>query len=171
MAFDHSGGGEAPLAWRAAGAEREAGIGSGGSGGGSEHKRRVLVVEDDVETADFIVSLLENADYEVEVATDGQYCLYLLNEFEPELILMDTSLPGVSSYEVTQVLRNAPQYGARFRYTRIIYMSEQRQIIGQRFHSQPDAPMSDYMFKPIDASTLLERVERTLEEIDSNAEI
>jgi CheY-like chemotaxis protein len=138
-----------------------------GSSQQDSDQRRILVIENNVEAADLITSLLESEGYAVELATDGQYGLMLADSFGPELILLDTNLPGMSSSEMTQILRSAPQFGARFRYTRILYLAEQRHIIQQRFHSLPGAPIADYVFKPIDAKLLLERVQRCFEEIDS----
>ena len=138
-----------------------------GSNAQGSDQRRILVIEGDVQTADLITSLLESEGYRVELATDGQYGLMLADSFDPELILLDTGLAGMSSSEMTQILRSAPQFGARFRYTRIIYLAEQRHIIQQRFHSLPGAPIADYIFKPVDAKLLLERVQRAFEEMDA----
>jgi len=140
--------------------------GAGNSPSRDEKPRRILVIEGDVDTADLITSLLESVGYEVELATDGQYGLIVADSFQPDMILLDTNLPGLSSSEMTQILRSAPQFGARFRYTRIIYMADQRHIIGQRFHSLPNEPIANYVMKPIDAKLLLERVQRSFEEID-----
>jgi CheY-like chemotaxis protein len=125
---------------------------------GNSH--RVLVIEGDVETADLIVSVLENAGYEVEVATDGSYGLILLDSFNPELILMGSTLQRISGTEVVQSIRSAPQYSSRFRSTPIIYIGDNKQLIQQRFHTLPDTPMSDYIFKPIDVTELLDKVGR-----------
>ena len=121
---------------------------------------RVLVVESDIETADLIVALLENAGYSAEVAIDGQYGLLLVDTFEPELILLGLSLPGMSGYDVTQILRTEPRYAQRFRYTRIFYITDKEQMLQKRFHSLPGTPMHDYIFKPIDIPELLDKVAR-----------
>jgi len=122
--------------------------------------RRVLVVESDIDTADLVIALLENEGHKVEVATDGQYGLMLADSFEPHLILLALSLPGMSGYEVTQVLRNEPRYAQRFRHTRIFYLTSKDHMLQKRFHSLPGTPMSDYIFKPIDIPELLDKVAR-----------
>lgn len=129
---------------------------------------RVLVIEGDVETADLIVSVLENAGYEVEVATDGSYGLILLDSFNPELILMGSTLQRVSGTEVVQSIRSAPQFSSRFRTTPIMYLGDNKQLIQQRFHTLPDTPMSDYIFKPIDVTELLDKVGRVFAGQDEN---
>ena len=134
------------------------------------HGHRVLVIENDVDTANLVVALLENAGYEVEIAPEGQYGLLLADTFEPELILLDVILPGMSGAEVTQVLRSAPQYAGRFRFTRIMYLADHCHIIQQRFHALPAIPISDYIFKPINAGELLDKVERALAAQESTAD-
>lgn len=126
----------------------------------SPGEHRILVIESDVPTADLIVSILENEGYEVEVATDGPYGLLLLDTFHPELILMGSILQRMSGMEVTQTIRSAPQYSSRFRNTQIIYITDNRQLLQQRFRDLPNTPMSDYIFKPIDVKELVGKVRR-----------
>jgi CheY-like chemotaxis protein len=123
-------------------------------------RHRVLVVESDVETADLMVTALENAGYEVEVATDGQYALMLLDSFEPQLILLALTLPGLSGLEVTQILRGEPRFAQRFRATRIFYLTDKAHMLEKRFSSLPGTPMADYLFTPIDVSELLDKARR-----------
>jgi CheY-like chemotaxis protein len=129
-----------------------------------DNERRVLVVESDIEAADLIIALLENEGFKVEVATDGQYGLMLADSFEPHLILLALTLPGMSGYEVTQVLRNEPRYAQRFRFTRIYYLTSKDHMLQKRFSSLPGTPMSDYIFKPIDIPELIDKVNRAFAE-------
>ena len=122
--------------------------------------RRVLVIESDIEAADLIVALLENDGYKVEIATDGQYGLMLADNFEPHIILLALSLPGISGYDVTQILRNEPRYAQRFRFTRIFYLTSKDHMLQKRFNALPGTPMSDYIFKPVDIPELLDKVSR-----------
>lgn len=123
---------------------------------------RVLVIESDVETADAIVDLLERAGYKVEIATDASYGLLLAESFVPHVILIGSEAQRLNPHELTQTLRNAPQFAARFRDASLIYIANNRSLIQQRFHALPDTPLSAYIFKPIDAHELLEKVSRTL---------
>jgi DNA-binding response OmpR family regulator len=116
--------------------------------------RRVLVIENDIETADLIIALLESDGYKVEVATDGQYGLMLADSFEPHVILLALSLPGISAYEVTQILRYDMRYSSRCRHQRIFYLTSKDHMLQKRFGSLPDTPMADYIYKPIDLPEL-----------------
>lgn len=128
-------------------------------------RNRVLVVESDVETADLMVAALENAGYEVEVATDGQYALMLLDSFEPQLILLALAMPGLSGLEVTQILRGEPRFAQRFRATRIFYLTDTEHMLEKRFSSLPGTPMTDYLFTPIDVSELLDKARRVFADL------
>lgn len=143
----------------------------GGAGGEDPAQYRVLVVENDIDTADLVIALLENAGFTVEVATDGQYGLMLADTFEPHLILLGLSLPGMSGYEVTQILRNEPRYAQRFRFTRIFYLTSKDHMLQKRFHSLPGTPMTDYIFKPVDIPELLDKVRRAFADMDRPAEV
>jgi DNA-binding response OmpR family regulator len=128
--------------------------------------RRVLIIESDVPTADQLVTILEQANYTVEIATDSTYGLILLDSFDPELIVLGAPSPRLNSHEVTQAIRNAPQYSARFRSTPIIYIGDNKLLIQQRFHTLPDTPLSEYIFKPIDGTELLDKVSRVFAQGD-----
>jgi CheY-like chemotaxis protein len=125
-------------------------------------KHRILVVDNDIETADLLADLMEEQGYEVEVATEGNYALMLMDRFEAEVILLQLDMPGMSGYDVTQILRTEPRYAQRFRFTRILYLTDKAQMLSKRFDNLPGTPMSDYIFKPIDIPELIEKIRRAL---------
>ena len=129
-----------------------------------EPRSRVLLVEGDVPTADTLCTVLEAAGYEVEVATDGHYALMVAADFKADLVLLDMGLEGTSSTEVAQVLKGAPHLSAHYRRIPILYLAQNDWLINQRFHQHPGTPISDYIFKPVDKTLLLERVRRALQE-------
>ena len=123
---------------------------------------RVLIVESDITTADVLVEALEGAGYGVEVATEASYGLLLAESYAPHLFLIGSDAQRLNALDLTQSLRNAPHFGARFRDTPIIYIGNANGLIQQRFHALPGTPMSAYIFKPIDERELLEIVARAL---------
>lgn len=66
---------------------------------------RVLLVDDNQDAADTASSLLELAGYEVRTAYDPGVALALLDEFVPEVAVLDIGLPGMSGYELAVRLR------------------------------------------------------------------
>jgi PAS domain S-box-containing protein len=69
------------------------------------HPRRVLVVDDNRDAATSMVALLQAAGHQVREAHDGQEGLRLAFEFEPEVVLLDLGMPGMSGFDVARELR------------------------------------------------------------------
>ena len=67
--------------------------------------RRVLVVDDNMDTAESLSMLLRLQGHEVEVAHDGQEAIERANAFLPEVVLLDIGLPGLDGYQVAARLR------------------------------------------------------------------
>jgi len=68
--------------------------------------RRVLVVEDDPDSAQSLAMLLQIWGHRVEVALDGHKALDAARSFGPEIVLLDIGIPGLDGYEVAERLRS-----------------------------------------------------------------
>ncbi|MEE8425051.1 MAG: response regulator transcription factor [Elusimicrobiota bacterium] len=71
-------------------------------------KKKILVVEDDVELSDFMVRTLEFQNYEVATAWSGEKALVEAQKV-PDLILLDISLEGIGGLKVLELVRNDPK--------------------------------------------------------------
>jgi len=69
---------------------------------------RVLVVDDNRDTADSMTVLLEIWGHEVSTAYDGPAALAMAAEYVPEIVLLDIGLPGMDGYTVARRLRELP---------------------------------------------------------------
>ena len=73
---------------------------------GSAHPRaRVLVVDDDPDVRRFLAASLEDLGYAVQAAEDGETGLRLFHELQPDLLVLDYAMPGMSGAEVAQAAR------------------------------------------------------------------
>jgi two-component system CheB/CheR fusion protein len=68
-------------------------------------RRRILLVEDNVDAAETLADVLRIAGHEVEVAHDGVEGIRRATALRPEAILCDIGLPGIDGYEVARRLR------------------------------------------------------------------
>jgi two-component system CheB/CheR fusion protein len=68
--------------------------------------RRILVVDDNVDTAESLAVLLRMRGHRVEVAHEGQGALAIAAALHPEVVLLDIGLPGLDGYEVARRLRH-----------------------------------------------------------------
>jgi signal transduction histidine kinase len=70
--------------------------------------RRVLVVEDNLDTAETLRDLLELSGFEVAIAGSGSEGVAAAHVFHPEVVLCDLGLPGMNGFEVASALRRDP---------------------------------------------------------------
>jgi two-component system CheB/CheR fusion protein len=77
--------------------------------------RRVLIIEDNVDTAESLRMALEIEGHEVAAAYDGPNGIELARRFRPEILLCDIGLPGMGGYEVAAAFRSDPALQGTFR--------------------------------------------------------
>ncbi len=115
---------------------------------------RVLVVEDDVDTADYVTKGLRETGFTVEHVSDGRDGLYLGSSSSFDAIVMDRMLPGMDGLSVVKALRAG---GVE---TPILILSALGQldekVLGLR------AGGDDYLTKPFGFSELHARIENLL---------
>ncbi len=68
----------------------------------------VLIVDDDPTAREALVAILEGEGYELHLAKDGIRALQMLNQLQPDLILLDVMMPGMTGFEVCQQIRATP---------------------------------------------------------------
>jgi signal transduction histidine kinase/CheY-like chemotaxis protein len=73
---------------------------------------RVLVVDDNVSSAQSLAMVLKLDGHDVQVAHDGQAALESVRHLRPEVVLMDIGLPGMDGYEVARRLREDAELAA-----------------------------------------------------------
>jgi CheY-like chemotaxis protein/anti-sigma regulatory factor (Ser/Thr protein kinase) len=78
---------------------------NGGSSPATRHARRVLVVDDNKDSAESLAMLLRLAGHTAEVTYSGAEALDRLATFEADFIFLDIGLPGMDGYMVAQVIR------------------------------------------------------------------
>jgi CheY-like chemotaxis protein len=70
---------------------------------------RVLVVDDNHDSADTVAMLLRRTGHEVRVAYSGEEALEEGPEFRPDIVVLDLGLPEMDGYEIARLLRQDPQ--------------------------------------------------------------
>ena len=75
---------------------------------GVQARRRYLIVDDNVDSADSLRLLLEMRGHAAHVVHDGRCAAAAAREFEPDIVLLDIGLPGMDGYQVVRQFRAAP---------------------------------------------------------------
>jgi PAS domain S-box-containing protein len=117
-------------------------------GAATVQKRRILVVDDNVDAAESIAMILQLDGYNVRCAYDGLAVLAVAREFHPDVVILDIGLPGLSGYEVARQLRDQPD----FQRTLLIAVTGYGQEADRR--SSKEAGIDHHLTKPVDPSTL-----------------
>jgi DNA-binding NarL/FixJ family response regulator len=73
------------------------------------HRDTILVVDDNPDSLRFLVDTLDAEGMTVLIARSGEATLELLGEVQPDLILMDALMPGLSGIETTRAIKRTPK--------------------------------------------------------------
>jgi CheY-like chemotaxis protein len=74
----------------------------------ASNARRILVVDDNRDSATSLALVLRMSGHTVEVAADGPGALQAVASFQPDLILLDIGLPGMNGYDTCRAIRAQP---------------------------------------------------------------
>ena len=66
---------------------------------------KLLVIDDDLPTCDFLESFFSNRGYKVFAANDGDQAISIIKEERLDIILLDVRIPGLSGIEVLQKIK------------------------------------------------------------------
>jgi two-component system, cell cycle response regulator DivK len=117
---------------------------------------KILLVEDNELNRDMLTRRLTRRGYEVIVAVDGEQGVRLAQEQDPELILMDMSLPIMDGWEATRQLKGTPGTD-----TIPIIALTAHAMVGVR-EKALEAGCDEYDTKPIDLPRLLGKIQSLL---------
>ena len=117
---------------------------------------KILIVEDNEMNRDMLSRRLKKKGYEVAIAVDGQQGVDMASTENPDLILLDMSLPVMDGWEAAKRLKGDPA-------------TQQVPIIALTAHAMAgdrekslEAGCDDYDTKPVDLKSLLGKMERLL---------
>ena len=113
---------------------------------------RILLVEDNELNRDMLSRRLNKRGYEIDVAIDGQQGIDMANSGQPDLILLDMSLPVVDGWDAAKALKGSDA-------------TKNIPIIALTAHAMAgdkekalQAGCNDYDTKPVDLNRLLEKI-------------
>ncbi len=122
----------------------------------------ILLVEDNELNRDMLSRRLKRRGYEVVTAVDGQEGVEMAAMHNPDLILMDMSLPLVDGWEATRLLKSDESTAA----IPVIALTAHA-MAGDRQQAL-DAGCDDYDTKPVDFRRLSGKIETLLQQSNRN---
>ena len=121
-----------------------------------QSNNRILLVDDENDILEFLSYNLKNEGFQVLTCNDGKTALSLLDDFMPNLIVLDVMMPGMDGIETCEQIRLNPKY-SNILITFLTARSEDySQVAGL------EAGADDYINKPIKPKVLVSRVKALL---------
>jgi DNA-binding response OmpR family regulator len=124
----------------------------------AETKKKILLVEDDLDISHLVRLHLRDLGYEVEIAADGTKGLNRALTTQYDLIILDLMLPGIDGMEVCRRLRAQPDYTPVLMLT--AKSSEIDRVLGLEMGAD------DYLTKPFSIRELLARVKAIFRRVE-----
>jgi CheY-like chemotaxis protein len=118
---------------------------------------RVLVVEDDADTAQSMAILLRLHGHEAQIATDGARALQSMQDHVPDAVLLDLGLPGMDGYQLARRIR---EHSASKHKPVLIAISGYGRR-EDRLRSRA-AGIDHHFLKPTDPEALIESLQRSV---------
>lgn len=121
-------------------------------------RRRILIVEDDVDISRIIKDYLRKNGYEADIANDGKEAWQCIEALHPDFIILDIMLPDVDGIDLCRQIREKNNVPILILSAR---GSDTDKVLGLGFGAD------DYMTKPFSLSELLARVKSNLRRVES----
>lgn len=120
-------------------------------------RKKILVVDDEDSIRELLTALLEENGYTVDTAKDGEEALLKLRDQNPDLVLLDMMMPGMSGRELCEKIRSDPKTkNMKVAFLTVAKFSEIGKEALDKMH------VLDYITKPFDNEDLLGRIKKIL---------
>jgi two-component system cell cycle response regulator DivK len=124
----------------------------------TDHRQRILYIEDNLENRTLAQRILTASGYEVVVAASGVEGLALAARERPTLILVDINMPEIDGYTVTSQLREMPHLA------RVPIIALTANVMRGDREKTLAAGCDGYIQKPIDIDLFPQQLARFIEE-------
>ena len=120
-------------------------------------KKTILIVDDNPENRKVLASLLSKEGYNIGLASDGVKALDYINNYHPDLILLDIIMPNMDGFEVCKILKEDQST----KFIPIVFLTARTNVedIVKGF----EAGGADYISKPFNSVELLARIRTQIE--------
>lgn len=120
------------------------------------NNNRILLVDDENDILEFLSYNLKNEGFQVLTCNDGKTALSLLDDFMPNLIVLDVMMPGMDGVETCEIIRANSNYDNIIIAFLTARSEDYSQVAGL------EAGADDYINKPIKPKVLVSRVKALL---------
>jgi CheY-like chemotaxis protein len=130
----------------------------------SEKEPYILVVDDDPDILEGILTILETQPYRLGSARDGKQCMESVAKEVPDLLILDLLMPRMDGWGVIREMRSEP----RFSQVPIMVLTTVIEDASRRRYELETGmtmDVQDYVQKPTKPADLLKRVEKLISKV------
>ena len=117
---------------------------------------KIMVVDDETDLREMINLMMKKEGYETEMAENGEDFLSKIDEFKPELVTLDVMMPGLTTKEILEQLKNKQSSPKIILLTVVRFSEEEKEKILELGN------VVDYLTKPFDFEKLIGAVKKHL---------
>ena len=117
---------------------------------------KILIADDNLQNVELLEAYLSDVDCEIRTAFDGEETLRVVEEFAPDLLLLDVMMPRLSGFEVCRKLRSNP--GTKDLLILMVTALNE----ASDFERGVQAGTDDFLTKPVNKVELLCRIKSML---------
>ena len=120
----------------------------------SNNRKRIMIVDDERDFREMLNLMLRNKGFEIEFAEDGSIFLEKVDDFQPDLVILDVMMPGLTTEEILEQMKKKKSKPkiilltvVRFTPKKLDKLLEMDDIV-------------DYIKKPFDIDAFLDSVKK-----------
>ena len=117
---------------------------------------KILIAEDNPVNRELLRELLEMRGHTVVEACDGEEALRIIEQTQPDLVLLDIGMPLLDGFGVIRKIRENPRFASMpvVAVTAYAMQGDREKILSSKFDG--------YLSKPVDARSLVQELDRVL---------
>ncbi|HAM39676.1 MAG: hypothetical protein A2474_02535 [Elusimicrobia bacterium RIFOXYC2_FULL_34_12] len=120
--------------------------------------KKVLIVEDEINISNLLKVNFLSSGFEVEAAYDGEEALIKMDEFNPDVLILDIGIPKINGWEICGRVKKNPKY----KNVLIVFLTAytQKSDIERAFALGANI----FFSKPFDIQVMTKRIEESIKE-------
>ncbi len=111
---------------------------------------KILYIDDDIASGKMITWAMEGLGHQVRIATDGTSALAMIDDYIPNIVVCDITMPGMDGYQVCKALKANPNLIDTLFIAQTGWHTKERERLSK------EVGFDHHLVKPVDVNALLE---------------
>lgn len=118
----------------------------------------ILVIDDNVDSGNLMMWLLESAGHHVRRTKDGKSALEMIQDYVPDVVISDIMMPSINGYEVCLAMKANPNL------SNTLFIAHTGWETTERKRLSKQAGFDYHLVKPVKTNVLLEIIDRSIQD-------